>query len=187
MTTRSKDRYTTLIFSLLFHALFLFVALSVLYLFVILPIERNAFNNEIKENINKFDIQTKIKNRLNELDPNSRNLAITAIQTAQPLLKRYEDFYNTPELSTQITNKYLVYLIIAIIIIFILSILLPYLFLRFSCNYTLPIGEIIMENILLFILVGSFEIGFFWYIARKYIPVQPSTFSNRVVENIKNF
>jgi hypothetical protein len=187
MTTLYKDRYTTLIFSLLFHALFLFVALSMLYLFVILPIERNAFNNEIKENINKFDIQTKIKNRLDTLDPTNRNLAISVIQNAQPLLKRYETFYSTPEPSAQLTNKYLVYLIITVIVILVLSIIVPYLFLKFSCSYDIPVGKIILENIILFIMVGVFEVGFFWYIARKYIPVQPSVFSNRIVDNIKNF
>lgn len=181
--------YTPLVFSLIFHALFLFIALSLLYLFVILPIERNTFQDEIKNNIEKFDIDKKILDNLSKQTPNIQKPTVDLLNSddTRDRLQRMNEYYSKPEPSTEITNKYLVALMIAVIIIFVLSIIIPYLFLRYSCNYPIPIGRIILENIGLFVLVASFEIAFFWYIARKYVPVQPTTLVNRIIENIKNW
>ena len=165
------------LFSLIFHALFLFMALSLLYIFVVSKIESKAFRNEIGSQIKN--------NLLQQLSKNDTNGNFKKVlQANSNSLEKLTKYYSSETKETIAYNNGLKNMMILIVIIFVLSIILPYLFLRFTCNYKVPLGSIILENVILFIFIGVFEVFFFLKIASKFVPTPPSTLVNEIIDNL---
>lgn len=168
------------LFSMIFHALFLFIALSSLYVFVISKMEQDVFKNEIGNKIKDI-----LPDKLKEKDIDG--ILKKTLKDNEGSLKKLQEYYDKPEKETEIYNTGLTRMMILIIVIFIVSIILPYIFLKITCNYNVPLGSIILENIMLFIFIGGFELFFFLKIASKYVPTEPSTLVNRIIQDINNY
>ena len=170
-------KITDNIFSLIFHALFLFVALSLLYVFIISKMETQAFKDEIGSQI--------VNNLPQQLAKQDKGKKLKLVlNSSSNSLDKLDKYYDQQTKETIAYNNGLKNMMVLIVIIFILSITLPYLFLRFTCNYKVPLGSIILENIILFIFIGLFEVFFFLKIARKYIPTPPSKLINKIIDNL---
>lgn len=174
----SSNSNTSILFSTLLHVLILFVILSTLFIFVISKIEENLFNGEISKNIQK-----NMPDALRKSDKNGElKIALKNIQ-----LNRIQQLYNSPSEDVQIYNSWLKRTMFISTSFIFAIIIITGLFLYFTCGKLIPIGHIITENIVIFILVAIFEGLFFLYIASKYIPVPPSLLINRLYTDLKQW
>ena len=60
------------------------------------------------------------------------------------------------------------------------------IWLKFRKTYKINIGYILLENIILFIFVGSFEYYFFTHFVTKYVPLLPSEVSSILLKKMQN-
>lgn len=174
-----------LIADILIHVLILGFILSAFFLLVIEPLSASAWKKEV-ENAIKSEIcnvcpQSVIKSLERTLPcVNSNDCPKT---TYGDLLKEY---YKTDEGSINISNKNLI-LVLTIVLSGIFLFLLFYvLTLTNSCRKSIPIGKLLVENLFLFVLIGIFEALFFFYVAKKYIPVKPSYLTTSIIKNLNS-
>jgi len=153
---------THLLISILLHIFLLFSFLSLLFWLVIRQISSKAINGELNREIDKnlkinLDIPDKISNYLK-----------TIFSQTSPRVKE--------------NNRWLfIYNIVVILFLFI-TLILTIFIISYSCGSCLLLGEIIMENIFVLIIVGAIEYVFFMYIASKYVPVLPSYLPTILIE-----
>ncbi len=168
---------TTFFLNSTLHVIILLLILSLFFFIYVSKLSSATFKNEItsilRDNfipaIQKADTKGLLKQSLKKTDLN-------------PWINYYK---NTPEESTVIENEWLkkstAIVLTFLIVIFFLTIAL----LKFDCKQDIPLFRIIRDNIILFFFVGMIEILFFYYIARKYIPVYPSTMINAIISTLK--
>jgi len=173
-----------LIADILIHVLILGFILSAFFLLVIEPLSASAWKKEV-ENAIKSEIcnvcpQSVIKSLKRNLPCVNTNCTN---KTYGDLLKEY---YKTDEGSINISNKSLI-LVLTIVLSGIFLFLLFYvLTLTNSCRKSIPIGKLLVENLFLFVLIGIFEALFFFYVAKKYIPVKPSYLTTSIIKNLNS-
>ena len=79
-------------------------------------------------------------------------------------------------------NKKLLINLIIIVSIIILTIVVLYF--RFRKEYDISIKKLLLENVILFIFVGSFEYYFFTTYVTKYSPIVPSEINNIISDKL---
>lgn len=173
----SCKKYPTLIFSvnMVIHALILFCIVSVFYFLVVSKLASKTFETEIQNvidstghDIRKNDKQGEVKAYLKTID----------LTTLKRLYARQSDvtenqnsWLHISTAATAATLAVIVVIMIAVSAIF--------------CK-GFPIFGLLVENVVLFTLVGCIEVLFFLYIARKFIPVKPSLLYQSFIESLKN-
>ena len=147
------------------------------FIVYISKLEKKTFQNEIGKVINEqFD-------KMSEKDKN----------TIKPYLHDYnlnkvKELFSEPDPTMSVNNKWLLNLAYTIITCLFLFTIIFISCLYFSCKMCINIKEILVENIVIFSLVGLIEICFFLYIASQYIPVAPSVLTSTMIERLqKNF
>jgi hypothetical protein len=169
---------TSVVFSTLLHALILFGILSALFVFVISKLEKSIFEKEINDNVNNI-----LLDNLHKLDKDG---SIKKMLKQIPL-DRLVRYYDKPSSDIVVYNDWLqrtmIFFAIAVGIILIISAL----FLYFTCGQIIPLWSILLENLVIFSLVGMFEAVFFLNIASKYIPVPPSLLVTQLFDDLKNW
>lgn len=169
--------YTDLSLSLLFHALFLFLALCGLYLGYISKVQEGVLHDQVKQNMEKI---------VQELPEDEQT--INTMFTLRPIFKNLSTkYYNSSTSATEINNKRVQNMMILTGVALLLFIVFPYLFLRFSCKKNVSVRYIILENIVFFACIGAFELYFFKTVIFKYVPVMPSTFKQAFYESVKKY
>lgn len=88
-----------------------------------------------------------------------------------------------PEISSH--NKNLLYIGIGIVISLFIIIICFILYFSLVKKYDIHIGKILIENGIMFALIGGIEVYFFLKIASKYIPVTPDYVGKTILERIK--
>ena len=58
--------------------------------------------------------------------------------------------------------------------------------LKVSCRKRVPVGKILLENVVLFGFIGVIEYVFFQEIATKYIPTKPSFLIDQTLQSLKD-
>ena len=104
------------------------------------------------------DLETKIKN-----------------PSTQAGLTILSNMYSKPNPVTEDNNRWVARVNMLIVLIILISLILVVGVLHFSCGKCVPIKDIVMENIVVFIFIGIVEYMFFTKIAFNFIPVPPST------------
>jgi len=157
------------------HIFILLTIISTFFFLYISKLGKEKFHNEIEKiisnNMNKIlrdgDKEKYIKNLLKNLD-----------------LEKGKEIFNKPEKWSEIQNNWLVKITGTVIFILIL-IMIIILFIVYLFGYRIPIESILKENIILFSLIGTVEIGFFFFIARYFIPTKPSLLLETLLNNLK--
>ena len=172
------------------HVLILFTFLTILYFFVIAPLEKDAFEKEIKD-----QIKSSLNEQLSELRDDSevdRKLCTiinykTKDENGNEVLVIDELLNELSTSSTEITehNKWITGVAIAIVSILTIGLIFYVNTLSKTCCKQMNIGYIIKENIITFIFIGLVEYLFFTQVAFKYIPAPPSTLVNSLIDNFK--
>ena len=150
--------YINLFFSVYLHVFLLFCFLSIFFWLVISKTEVNSINKELVNGIN---------NNLKNINISDK---IFKDSTAKYLQKFYEGENSTVKRNNKQLFIFNIVIIILLLIGFISGIFVRYMF----CGKTINWKEVILENLIVLIVVGTIEYYFFMNIASKYIPVMPS-------------
>lgn len=169
--------YTDLALSLLFHGLFLFIALCGLYLGYISKVQEQVLHDQVKQNLEK------VVDNLPE-DTETTNTMFTLAPIFKNLSTKY---YNIGTSATVINNTRVHNMMILTAVSLALFILIPYLFLKFSCKKKVGIMHIILENFIFFACIGAFELYFFKTVIFKYVPVMPSVFKQAFYDSVRKY
>jgi len=159
------------------HIIILLAIISSFFFFYVSKLSSNTFKNEITNLINE-DFITAVKNA------DTKGLFKSGLQKTnlQPWISYYK---NTPQDSTTIENEWLERTTIIILTFLCVMFLSTVVLLKWSCSQDIPMFRIVRDNIILFFFVGLIEIMFFYFIARRYIPVQPSVLITSIINTLK--
>lgn len=172
-----EDPYTSLLINCLIHVLILFTILSIFFIVYVSQLEERTFKNEIGSLINEEF------NNINEENKKSLQPYLEKIN-----LKKVKEIYSNPDSTVTINNQWLLRLSYSIIAFLLLLVIILVGVLFFSCKMCVNLKDILIENIVIFLLVGVVEICFFLYIASQYVPVAPSVITTTMIETLqKNF
>lgn len=175
---KHDDLILRFIINSILHITILFTILGAFFIFYVSHIEEKSYQKEITSLIN------------DSLMPQLQNLEGISKQTVQSLLqslplKSIQQSYAHTAKWVTINNKWLKGVIWGIVfgLFLLLSGLLLLYYIR--CRGRLNFGEVLLENIFIFILVGMIEIYFFIKIAAKYVPVHPSLMTEVFITTLK--
>ena len=163
-----------MIFNIGIHVTILFTILTIFFILVISKVSHNAINHEF---VNLMD--DKLKPHINEVFRKTPQLIPFTSHISSSKLFTNED------ITVKYNNKWqyiTMYMTIAFLII--LTTLYP-LILKYTCNKCIPIKDIIILNITIFVFIGIVEYMFFTHIAMKFIPVKPSVITVSLLDDLK--
>lgn len=163
--------------NLYMHSLILFSFLSIFFSFYISKLTKDAFNEEIS-NLLHDTLGEKVK----ELKENENVKSVIDEIPLEALIKAY----SKPDKAVEMHNKGLFNTIFFVNVLLWIGLVVVVVILKKSCNADVHIGEILLENAIIFTFVGIVEFMFFTKIAFKFVPVEPSFISKQFLEAVKN-
>ncbi len=179
-----------LVIDVFVHIIILLTVVFIFYFAMIAPLESQELTNQIANQINNNmdtlyneinninDIKGDFKAIVKELnEPGKNNLSTLDIMA---------EYYSKPDESTKNWNLIPFFGTIIVLIALLGGFFAIWGTLKISCNKCVPVGRILIENVILFGLIGVVEVIFFTLIARKYVPVKPSYFVNETINSLKN-
>jgi hypothetical protein len=174
----NDDSILRFVINSILHIAILFTILGAFFIFYVSHIEEKSYQKEISSLINDALIP-----QLQSLDGTSKQTVQGLLQSL-PLQSIQQSYADTAKW-VAINNKWLKRVIWCIV--FFLFLLLTGLLLLYyvRCRGRLNFGEVLLENVIIFILVGAIEIYFFINIAAKYIPVHPSLMTKVFITTLK--
>jgi hypothetical protein len=165
-----------IIFDMIIHSLILFTFLTLFFSFYVSKISTDVFNEEVNNIINE-----NIDHTIDNLK-GSQTIVQELLINNLPLDK-ISNYYNGVDSTVDAKNKGLLHsLWIANIILwgcFLIGTFLIY------DIYNLHVKDIMIENILTFIIIGIAEYLFFTRIGLKFVPVEPSFISKQFLDKSK--
>jgi len=156
---------------------------------MIAPLESEELTNQISNQINN-NMDTLYK-EINNVEGMNGEFKKIVKQLNEPgennisTLNIMSDYYSKPDESTKNWNLIPFFGTIIVLISLLGGFFAIWGTLTVSCNKCIPVGRIIIENIILFGLIGVIEAVFFTFIAKKYVPVKPSYFVNQTINSLK--
>lgn len=166
--------YVIMAINVAMHVLILFTILSLFFMLYIAPVERHALENEIEDQIEDL-----ISSNTVHVSDDMRKIL------RSDTVNNIKEVYSKPHKIMEQHNSWLFTSIIMTNVAMFLLVTISTLLLIYQCNQCIPIGHVMLENLITFIFVGFVEYLFFTRVALKYIPTPPSTIVNRVVERLK--
>lgn len=169
---------THLFFNILFHVFILMVALTVLYVFNVAPLEHRALQRQVA---------AKIREGMGEALQGMTPTQQQALQDMSPALAQMIEVYGGEDPKRKLKNKNTMsfaYGIIAVLgFIFIAGIMV----LKFGAGVDTgkSVAEIIFENLIIFAIVGAAEFTFFKLVSINYIPIMPSALGRDAIGALK--
>lgn len=168
------------ILDIFIHVTILLLVLFALFWFVISRLETNEMNKQLQSAIN--DNLPKV---YKQIDQQGELTSLVKGMKNTKTLDAMKNMYSKPDPETKEWNDALWRDNIIIIISFVLGFLAIWGVMVWSCGKCPPVGTLLLENIILFTLVGVVEGLFFYLIAMHYSPVMPSYMTKTVVESLE--
>ena len=162
------------------HVFILFCFLSTFFMMYVSYLVQHAFENEL-DHLIEGGIKDGYK-KLSQSDKDNLKILLKGIP-----LDRLIKVYNKPSKSVEINNNWLFTFIIYINIFMLLVITASTSILYTSCNQCVPLKEILIENGIIFSIIGGVEFMFFKHVATQYIPVKPSTMIVSAIDSLKKY
>ena len=159
---------------MLCHAFILFGVLTLLFQQLILPIETDTIRGIIKDEIHSI-VDTIYRTHGPEV----------SLILNDYVLERLKQKAQTPEPSAQINNSYLTREMTMVLILIFVTIAVALGVLYLACKTVVPLGWILLENLIMFLIVGAFEYFFFIRIISKYVPIKASEISRAALNILK--
>jgi len=166
--------------NIIIHVAILFCFLSAFFILYVSHIETQAFNAELVANIGP-NLQT----AFSKLSPRVREQTLKIIRRLP--LNTLEKLYDKPSKAVTVNNQWLFKVIILINVALLILIIVSIVIITYSCERCVPLKDILIENAIIFSLVGLIEYLFFTHVAIKYIPVKPSTMITAFIEYLKKY
>lgn len=162
----------------MFHSLILFTFLTIFYFMYIVKLTKDIFKHEINEIMEKS-----IADEIEEIKKDKNMNVLLSILSFDEIQKEYLKENKT----VSEKNKGIKNVVVTINILLWIFLIVTIVILKKKCKNGCDthINHILIENTMIFILIGSVEFLFFKYIASKYIPVPPSFMTSYFLENIQ--
>ena len=176
------SRGTDFFFNLLLHIIVLFGALTFLFIFIVSKEERDALQGEFVKLINQ-NLPTQLENA----NAASGGALKPALVAATPILDVMIKQNSKPNEATQIYNSSLVTNALLYLGMMMIGFAFAMWALQISAGIPMwaTLGHVLLENLIVFLIVGAIEFCFFWFIAKHYIAVKPSVLMNSLVEDVQ--
>jgi len=176
-----------LVIDVFVHIIILLTVISVFYFVMIAPLESKELTEQITNQIDS-NMNTVYAN-INKDTDNIFNDIVKKLNTPSAegasTLDIMSEYYSKPDESTQNWNLIPLFGTIIVLIALLGGFFAIWGTLTQSCNKCVPVGRILVENIVLFGLIGIIEAIFFMFIAKQYVPVKPSYFINETLSSLK--
>jgi len=170
-----------LLVNVFLHVLILLIFLTVLFFTVISKKEKKEIESQAKNGIESgiTKLLDKIpKNRT--LPPKIWENVINEMNKAEI---KYKD--NNPE--TDKNNKTILTNVIIIISMLFCVVVFYMIYISIVKKKHIGIKYILIDNFFIFLILGSLEFIFFWYIIQHYIPIYPQDAEIEVLEHIQSY
>ncbi len=176
-----------LVIDVFVHIIILLTVISIFYFVMIAPLESKELTEQITNQIDS-NMNTVYTN-INKDTDNIFNEIVKKLNTPDgkgaSTLDIMSEYYSKPDESTQNWNLIPLFGTIIVLIALLGGFFAIWGTLTQSCNKCVPVGRILLENIVLFGLIGIIEAVFFMFIAKQYVPVKPSYFINQTLSSLK--
>ena len=173
------DDIASLIFNIALHSIILFTFLSIFYWNFIINTETDAISILIQDNLidtisnelNKqkddmYNLKYWIEKEINKYPKELKYIGNTLHRQLEIVNHEQDDIYENNHTKYKLLN--LVILLTFYLIFILIVIVLEYH--KYNINYK----DIIIENIILIIIIGTIEAAFFHFIASQYVPLTDS-------------
>lgn len=174
---KNHSRLNTAI-NIMIHVTILWIFLTLFFSLIMVNIIQTTFDKEIEH-----AIKDNMKNALSDLTSDERLLLDTfkSSEVYATMLR----YYALPDEGREQHNKWLIRTAWFIGGFLLISTLVS-IFSAATLCADVPIGQFLLENIILFLGVAMIEGTFFYMIALKYIPIPPSLLVSAVIRNLQN-
>lgn len=161
-----------------FHALILFTFLSLFYFMYIVKLTKDLFKSEMNH-IMEMALAT-------QMDELKKDKNISNLISALPLEDIKKEYIKENK-TVNASNSGVSNVVITVNIMFWLFLIFIIILLKKKCENGCDINmsHILLENTIIFILIGAVEFTFFKFIASKYIPVPPSFMTTYFLQSIQ--
>jgi hypothetical protein len=173
---------STFALDMIFHVFVLFTALTLLYTFVIAPMESGSLQKEVDSNL-----QQVVSAGYANATPTQQADVSRALQSVSPLLMRLQASYAKPSaLRTEhnaavFGSAWAIVALLGIVFVVVVAVLA-----QSKVTVGKSTANVVFENLILFAVVGAVEFMFFHFIASQYIPVMPSQLGENVVSALQS-
>jgi hypothetical protein len=166
------------------HMSILFAALLLIFIFVISAAETRALQGEV-DNALKENLKTALE-EANEKSDGDFKEQISVIREPIQVMRT---LYSGDDEATKLYNDGLFTIAFLVLTIFLCILLTSFMVLYWVVGVrstSKAMKGIVVENIILFSLIGIVEYLFFTYVAMKYLPVEPSLVTRNIISEIKD-
>jgi len=167
---------------ILIHTVILFGFLTVFFFLFMSRVTKKTINHALSNFVS--DQTQKVLEKVAYWDKKFTGGSINWNAVANVAAKNEEKYEGKTAQIVDHNNNLLKAAIIANIVLVILTVLVI-LFLRYVLKRQFSLGQIIVQNIVVFALVAGLEIVFFLNIAKNYIPAQPDLVATTVIGRLK--
>ncbi|ATZ81028.1 hypothetical protein BMW23_0983 [Bodo saltans virus] len=183
------------------HVLFLLIIISTFFIFYGSKISTNAINDEIIDNVDKFnsipngnDILTGALGLNNDNNQGQKMLSMiqasiqgqSEIKTPNNLIDKIKNKLQENNKLRENNNNWVFETIIIFNIAVLVIVVLGIGLLTKQCNQCIDVFDIVKTNLMTFAFIGIVEVAFFYNVAIKYIPTKPSLLTNTIINRLKH-
>lgn len=168
--------------NVILHVFVLFLALTLLYIFVISPLESKTLQEEVDEKL-----VDALQTTMQKATPEQQKDIGEAMYVVLPLLNRAAMVYSQPDDHQKQNNKN-VFIRAGLIAGFLGLLFIIIAGVLASCKVNLKshVGHILLENLIIFAIIGVVEFMFFQFVAKKFVPTMPSQLGNDALKAAQN-
>ena len=168
-----------LIVDIFVHVIILLSILLFFFVYIIAPLETKELTQQIKSQIDT-NIPVLLKKGKTGLH--------TALATMNQdgVFDTMIEYYERPAEANVYRNRTPILSAIIVLISLSMGFLAIWAVLKVSCRKRIPVGQILLENVVLFGFIGVIEYVFFQEIATKYIPTKPSFLIDQTLQSLKD-
>jgi len=167
-----------LIINVILHVLILFIFLTGLFFTIIAKKEVHEVNSQL---------QHVIDSGIDEVLDKITFLHVKDWQWVQEVASNGKNTNKDPSAKVEENNNSLLYNC-SIIIIMLIGIMTFFIVYVVGIHHRkIGLRYILSENLLIFLILGGLEFGFFWYIVQNYVPLYPDDAEIAVLERLKSY
>ena len=179
---RKLQTHFPLFLNVTLHAFILFLALTVLYIKVISPMESKSLQREVNGKLN--DVMLSIVGKMPAKE--QKDLTSTLRETT-PMLQKAANIYavkdsvRTSQNARVFGTAWTIISLLAVVFVLTTTILAV-------TGHTInkALLHIFIENLLIFLIIGGIEASFFLFIAKKFVPIEPSQLGQNALDAAKD-
>lgn len=156
------------------HVTILILVLSVAFWVLVAPVEKKAFDDKIQDQI-KHAMGIAFENMPQDTVQNLSQVDLSVLSK----------YYDRSDESTSVWNSWLKRSNVMMAAVLIVTLILVWAILSFSCGKCIPLRRLLVENFVLFACIGVVEALFFIKVASRFVPVAPSYMVQQFFTDLK--